>query len=66
MTDARIRERLRRQVAHVGSARTLAAMIGVSNTYLSSVLKGEAPGPKILAYLGLERTSTITRKKVKA
>jgi hypothetical protein len=43
----------------------LAKEIGCSKAYLSYVLNGHrAPGPKVLAYLGLERVqSTVYRKR---
>lgn len=65
MTHAEIRQRLRRLAEEHGSARALALVIGVSNTYVSQVIDGtKAPGPKILAWLGLESHRTY-RKKVR-
>jgi transcriptional regulator with XRE-family HTH domain len=62
VTDSEIRDRLKRCVTAAGSQRALADKIGVSAPYLSDVLNGNRnPGPKVLAYLGLERHY---RKKV--
>ena len=64
MTHAKIRQRLRRHVREHGSARALALVIGVSNTYVSEVLNGKRePGPRILAFLGLERHQTYRKKE---
>lgn len=62
MTDRDIRRRLCRLVARAGSQRVLAAQIGVSQAYLSDVLRAHrAPGPRILAYLKLRRSYSRIR-----
>jgi transcriptional regulator with XRE-family HTH domain len=45
------------------SLRKLAGEIGISATYLHEILKGQKPvGPKVLAWLGLERMPVSYRK----
>ena len=67
MTDAEIRAKLKACAATAGSQRALADKIGVSAVYLSDVIRGRRDaGPMILEWMGLERTTTTKRKKVKA
>lgn len=64
MTDAEIRSRLSRRASEAGSQRKLAEVIGVSPVYLGDVIRGRRdPGPAILEWLGLERTSKISKKR---
>ena len=57
MTGTEIRSVLARMVVKVGGQKTLATKMGVSQAYLSDILRGRRdPGPRVLAFLGLRRT----------
>lgn len=48
------------------SQRALAREIGISPMFLTDILKGRrGPGPKVLAYLGLEEIKVIQRTYVR-
>jgi DNA-binding transcriptional regulator YdaS (Cro superfamily) len=55
ITEQQVVSQLRAAASAAGSQRAYAESIGVSEAYLSDVLAGRrAPGPKVLAALGLE------------
>ena len=67
VTDAEVvaalKERLKRDDGW-GAKTRLAKKIGVARSYLYDVLAGSRPpGARVLAYLGLQRTESITRRK---
>ncbi len=54
-----VRALLRAEVLKRGSLRKVAKEIGCSGAWLHQVLmKGAAPGPKVLRYFGLHRVET--------
>ncbi len=65
MDDA-ILKRLAQERDALGTAKALADRIGVSTAYLSDVFLGHrTPGPKILAFLGIERVVVYRKLKGK-
>ncbi len=64
MTKEQIIEVLKSEVQRLGSQKALAAKMGISLPYLSDIIQGRRePGPKVLAYLGLERQITYVKVK---
>lgn len=55
MTGSAVRDRLRALVRRHGDQLRAASAMRVSPQYISNVLRGQAPGPKILRALGLRR-----------
>lgn len=55
---------LRQHIETAGSQKAAARLLGVSETYISDVIRGrKEPGPSILDPLGLERVVTYRRKR---
>ena len=55
---------LRSRVTSLGSQRAAAVALGISQSYLSDLLRGtRKAGPKILSILGLVRASRIVKVK---
>ena len=64
MTENEIRKRVWRDVDKAGDQRTVAAKIGVSDSYLSEFLGGKRPPNKrVQKYLGIERRVTYQKLK---
>jgi transcriptional regulator with XRE-family HTH domain len=60
MTLDQFRDYLRAEVQRQGSQRLLAQRCGVTESFLSDVLRGRRdPGPKLLAALGLRQVVCI-------
>lgn len=56
--------KLQARMEEVGSQKALADEIGVSQPYLSDVLKGKRdPGPSILSHLGLKKSAVYEEEK---
>ena len=65
LTVEQVREQLALIVHKAGSARALARNWGLSNVYLSNVLRGDQPpGPRILAHMGLRKSTTVFYERV--
>lgn len=66
MTEAQIRERIKKEVARAGSYRALGREWGITSPYICDLIHGRrAPGAKVLKALGLKKTKTITYSAVK-
>lgn len=60
IAPAEVRAALQQAVDQVGSQRTYASSIGISQAYLADVLNSRrAAGDKILAVLGLRRVAVV-------
>lgn len=61
-----VRALMRRQIETTGGQSKWAQAVGVTQGYVSEVLRGgRAPGADILKALGVERTVTVTYKRIK-
>lgn len=62
MDEGRFMERLRREIVRNGNQKRTAEALGISQQFLTDVLKGRrSPGPKLLKAMGLERKIEYVR-----
>jgi len=64
MTDDKLIDLLRREIAAAGGQSAFARKAGISPQYISEVLRWNKPiGPRLLDALGIEKIITYRRKR---
>lgn len=59
-TQGGVAELLRKRLNAVKTLKALASESGISAGYLSAVMSGKEPGPKVLRFLGLSRERAVS------